>query len=158
MARGFHERSMATASILFIVILSLNAFNLQGVQAQNQLSATFSVSYQQGYTKIAGTVTDINQSPVEGAIVSIQAIDPAGETVHFDMVYTDQIGRFTDEFKTPEVFNGEGTIYVSASKAGYEKGSTQANFTAIPEFSTTIMATFMSMLLALTLLKRKIAG
>jgi len=92
MARGFHERSMATASILFIVILSLNAFNLQGVQAQNQLSVTFSLSYQQGYTKIAGTVTDINQSPVEGAIVSIQAIDPAGETVHFDMVYTDQIG------------------------------------------------------------------
>ena len=92
--------------------------------AQDELQVTVSTVNDGEYTIITGVVTDSNHNPVEGAKVSIQVNDPSGKTIHMELTYSDENGEFMDKFKTPEDVNGECTIYVSASKSGYENGST----------------------------------
>ncbi len=144
------------APLFLIIIFSVSSISLQSVQAQNQLSVSINVIEDGEYTKITGLVTNHDQEPIEGATVSIQAVDPTGKTVHFDLVYTNENGQFIDRFKTTEGFDGkDGIIYVSANKLGYENGSTQANFTAIPEFPTALTVSIISIVLALAVLKKR---
>ena len=152
--KGFLAKSTVAASILILIMVSLNAVNIQIVQAQEQLAVTFNVSNDGEYTHVTGTVVDANQEPVEWAEVSIQVDDPSGETIHLELKYTDQNGEFTDSFKTPEEVNGECTIYVSARKTGYENGYAQAAFTAVPEFSVTFIVAIAAILLTLLMLKK----
>ena len=107
------------------------------------------------FTEIAGTVTDSNQNPISLVKVSIQVDDPSGKTLHVGFTNTDQSGNFIDRFSTPEGLNGECTIYISASKSGYENGTAQGTFIAIPEFSTVFIAIIVPILLALLMLRRK---
>ena len=138
------------------MLLALGISAIQEVQAQDQLSVTFSVINEDDYNIVTGTVTNSNQEPVEGATTSIQVNDASGNAVHFKMIHTDQSGAFTDKFKVPEGVEGECTVYITASKSGYDAGIVQANFTAVPEFSTLLpLAVTASLFLASALHKRK---
>ncbi len=148
-------KSVATVSILLALVLVLNAPGLCIVKAQNQLSVSVQISNDSGYTVVTGTVTDIDHNPVEGAAVSVQAVDSSGKAVHFELVYTGNNGAFVDRFKTPEGVSGDGNIYISASKPGYENGNTQSAFTVVPEFSTTFAAIIAATSLAFLILRRR---
>jgi hypothetical protein len=87
--------------------------------------------------------------------VSIQAVDSSGKAVHFEMVYTDNNGAFTDKFKTPEGVSGEGNIFVSAGKPGYDNGTAQSAFTTVSEFSTAVIAAIISISIAMLILRKR---
>ena len=141
-----------------MAILSINVANLQSTQAQEQLSISANVSYDDENTEITGTVLDETQTPVEGAKVSIQVDNPDGSPLHFALIYTDTTGSFVDKFKTPEDINGECSVYITASKVGYGTGMNQVTYTAIPEFSMLLVPFIMIALLFLVnaMQKRKI--
>jgi hypothetical protein len=145
---------VATVSMLLAVVLTLNAAGLCSVKAQNQLSVSVQISNDNGYTVVTGIVTDLANNPVEGAAVSIQAVDASDKAVHFELTYTDKNGAFIDRFKTPEGDSGDGNIYVSASKPGYDNGNAQTAFTPVPEFPAAL-AIITSMSLAVLLLRRR---
>ena len=155
MKRSLSAKSVATVSILVALVLTLNAVSLHSVKAQNQLSISVQISNDSGYTVVTGIVTDLGHNPVEGAAVSVQAVDSSGKAVHFELTYTDKNGAFIDRFKTPEGVSGEGNIYVSASKPGYDNGNAQSAFTVVPEFSTTLTVAIISISLALLMLRRR---
>ena len=148
-------KPVATISIFLALVIVLSASSLCGVIAQNQLSVSVQVSNDNEYTVVTGIVRDSNQNPVQAAAVSVQAVDSSGKVVHFELVYTDQNGAFSDRFKTPEGVTGEGNIFVSASKSGYENGITQTAFTIVPEFSTAFAAIVASMAVAFLVVRRK---
>ena len=137
-----------TITLLFFSVL------VQNIEAQNQLSVSVNVSNDGEYTQLTGIVRDANQNPVPVAAVSIQAVDPTGKVLHVSLVYTDQNGQFTDRFKTLEWFDGQGTIYVSVTKAGYQNTTASASFTPIPEFSKVYIVAIVSTLLVLVLSKK----
>ena len=149
-----NAKSMCVASLALTITLLFFSILIQNVQAQNQLSVSVNVSNDGEYTQLTGIVRDANQNPVPVAAVSIQAVDPTGKVLHVSLVYTDQSGQFTDRFKTLEWFDGQGTIYVSVTKAGYENTTASAAFTPIPEFSKVYVVAIVSTLLVLTLSKK----
>lgn len=150
------QRKTAT-TIIFLFLFSLFALSIQSVQAQDNLTISVLASENDGYTQITGTVTGPDQTPIEGAKVSIQVNNPSGKAAHLEFTYTDQNGQFEDVFKTPDGVNGEYTIYISASKAGYENGSAVTTFTAVPEFTTISLVAILSVMIALGILKKRIS-
>jgi hypothetical protein len=150
-------KSLGTISAIILLVIALSMAGLCTVNAQNQLSVSFQVSNDNEYTIVTGTVRDPANNPVEGSAVSIQAVDSAGKAVHFELVYTDSNGAFTDKFKTPEGVTGEGNIFVSAGKPGYDNGTAQSAFTAVPEFSATIAAALVSISIAMLILRKRTA-
>jgi hypothetical protein len=149
-----NRKSVHVAWLVLATTLLFFSILIQNVQAQNQLSVSINVWNDSEYTQITGIVRDANQNPVPVATVSIQAVDPTGKVLHVSLVYTNQSGQFTDRFKTLERFDGQGTIYVSVTKAGYQNATASASFTPIPEFSEVYMISVVSMILVLALLKR----
>jgi hypothetical protein len=146
---------VGTISAIIVLVIALSMVGLCNVNAQNQLSVSFHVSNESEYTIVAGTVTDPANNPVEGAAVSIQAVDSSGKAVHFELVYSDSNGAFTDKFKTPEGVSGEGNVFVSAGKPGYDNGTAQSAFTAVPEFPTAVAAAVVSISIAMLILRRR---
>jgi hypothetical protein len=154
-AMKISSKTVTTVSILLALVLVLSMSSLYSVRAQNQLSVSIQVSNDNGYTVVTGMVRVAGQNPVEGAAVSVQAVDSSGKAVHFELVYTDQNGAFTDRFKTPEGVTGEGNIFVSASKTGYGNGLAQTVFTAVPEFPTAFAAIMASISVTFLILRRR---
>ena len=70
---------------------------------------------------IEGRVTDDSGSAVPNSQVSIQVNDPVGTSVHIALVYSGLDGEYSDSFPllggSP---SGNYTIYITASKPGYE--------------------------------------
>lgn len=147
-------RSYLLLWVTSMVLISA-VVGLPKVYAQDELQVTVSTVNDGEYTIITGVVIDSNHNPVEGAKVSIQVNDPSGKTIHMELTYSDENGGFMDKFKTPEDVKGECTIYVSASKPGYENGSTTSSFTAIPEFSNALLVTAIPLIITLKMLKKR---
>jgi len=155
MDSSLSPRSLATMSIIIVLILASNIASLGSVMAQNQLSISIQISNDSEYTVVTGAVTDFDHNPVEGAAVSVQAVDASGKPVHFELVYSDMNGAFIDRFKTPEGVSGDGNIYISASKPGYENGNAQSAFTVVPEFSTVFAAVIAAVSVTFLMLRRR---
>ncbi|WP_455368368.1 CFI-box-CTERM domain-containing protein [[Eubacterium] cellulosolvens] len=70
---------------------------------------------------LLGLLTDSSNDPVKNAMISVQVVNPTEEIIHIELVYSDSDGEFIDSFiLTPSLDFGIYTIYVTASKAGYE--------------------------------------
>ncbi len=103
------------------------------------LSLTVNVekaSYDKGETVVfTGFVLDPNGGGVPYATVSIEVTDPDENQVHVAMTISGSDGSFNDELKVPNRgAEGTYTVYISASKAGYEDANLTTNYTVIPEF------------------------
>lgn len=84
---------------------------------------------------IRGYVLDSKGSAVPYATVSIEVVGPTGGQAHVAMTLSAPDGSFSDEFTVPEeVANGAYTIYIVASKTGYEDANLTTTYTVIPEF------------------------
>lgn len=146
-------RSPLLVYALMLVSLLLSLWSVSQVWAQGQLSVIVDVSDDGERMMVYGLVTDLYQQPVKGAQVSIQVDDAAGKTIHLALVYTDENGRFSDEFRTPEDVNREFKVYVSAVKVGFERAFAEREYTAIPEFSAVTLVAALVILASLMLRK-----
>ncbi|MEM3732552.1 MAG: carboxypeptidase-like regulatory domain-containing protein [Candidatus Bathyarchaeia archaeon] len=142
-----------TALALLTFLLSINqAYSTNTLLISANVSKE---SYSIGeYVRIDGVVKDDFGAPVPGVSISIQVNKPSGEILHLGLIYSNQNGAFTHEFKVPS--NAEaGTyiIYLTASKQGYSDATTQISCLVVPEFNA-LTVTFLSITLVLILNKR----
>jgi hypothetical protein len=128
-------------SRLFLVLLALIFMPVfvSRSNAAGQLSVTVftnSQSYEPGQLiSISGQVLDETLKGVQSASVSIQVNDPNGNPIHVALVTSSANGSYTDQFIAPSnPVNGGYTLYVTASKAGYTDGKSQAACIITPEF------------------------
>ncbi len=79
-----------------------------------------------------GSLTDSSNQPVKNAMISIQVVNPTQEIIHIELIYSDSDGEFLDSFMlTPSLDFGRYTIYITASKAGYEDAILTKTFSII---------------------------
>jgi hypothetical protein len=92
---------------------------------------------------IYGEVTRLNQSAVTLAAVSIQVNDPYGSSVHIALLYSNSVGAYSDEFQLPaNTAAGNYTIYVTASKPGFQDAHAKLTFLINnPHFSISVAPT-----------------
>jgi len=103
------------------------------VLASSQLSVTALTdknSYTPGETVVInGTLSSSQGSPVVAGSISIQVVSPLGDSIHVDLVYTDSEGQYNDEFLlVQDSPDGSYTVYVTASKSGYEDAIASITF------------------------------
>jgi len=81
---------------------------------------------------ISGHVTRLNQSSVSFASVSIQVTDPYGSSVHVAFIHSDDNGSYSDTLQlSSDRAAGNYTIYVTASKPGFEDGHAKVIFSIV---------------------------
>jgi hypothetical protein len=78
---------------------------------------------------ISGKVTKQNQFPVVLAAVSIEVNDPYGSSVHIAFINSGDDGSYSDTFQLESNRSpGNYTIYVTASKPGYQDAQAKLTF------------------------------
>jgi hypothetical protein len=125
-------------AFILLALLTLSTALVTPCKAET-LSLTASVekpTYDKGeVVVIRGSVLDSKGSAVPYATVSLEVIGPTGSQVHIAMIFSGPDGSFSDEFTVPEgVAEGAYTVYIVASKTGYEDGALTTTYTVIPEF------------------------
>lgn len=76
---------------------------------------------------------------VSDALISIQVNDPHGGSLHIALTYSNETGHFYDEFLLKgEVVPGNYTLYLTASKMGYEDAVINIPFTLYSDFNLMI--------------------
>lgn len=77
---------------------------------------------------ILGRVTDGQNNPMMGVIISIEVDGPAG-ALEVKSTYSDSSGAYSDTFTLPQSpALGQYTVFVSASRAGFNNGQAQTKF------------------------------
>lgn len=89
---------------------------------------------------IYGHVMRLNQSSVPLASISIQVTDPYGSSVHVALVHSDNDGSYSDVIElSSDRPAGNYTIYVTASKPGFEDGHAKLPFSiGMPSFAVSV--------------------
>jgi len=139
---------------VFIVLLTVSLTINQAYSAGTlSISANVSKeSYNAGeYVKIDGVIKDELGNPVSSASISIQVNKPSGEILHLGLVYSNQDGTFTHEFRIPsDAEAGTYIIHLTASKQGYSDATTQISCIIVSEFNG-LIAIFISLIILLVL-------
>jgi hypothetical protein len=78
--------------------------------------------------KMTGIVLDPYDHPVKSASISSQLNDPSKTSLHISLVYSKEDGSYSDEFIIAKPVTGNYTIYLTASKPGYNDRNIQAPF------------------------------
>ncbi len=123
-----------------------------------QVAVSFTKStYDRGQiVEIGGWVTNSTGSVVSDVSVYVLVSNPAGKTVYTATVRSDFNGKYFSQFTFPDDATlGTYTVYVIASKTGYDNGEAQATFTGIPEFQDAALAFMIFLLLAVSALNIK---
>lgn len=149
--------------MILLLAVFLTAFYAERSEASGQLLVTVYTdkdAYGPGeIVSISGQVLDGNMQGVLLARISIQVNDPTGNPIHVALVVSAADGTYADQFTTPSgPVNGAYSVYVTASKPGYETASSQIACTITPEFPIAHMPWLMlllALLLALTVRRRR---
>jgi len=124
-----------------IALLALLLF-IPAAYSIGNLSVTAATNKQQyspgDGVSVSGKVQDDQSNPVSGATVSIEVDDPKGP-IYAQSVSSDPSGAYSLSFTlAPSSASGQYTIYVTASKAGYNNGpGAQAKFTVAGQPAST---------------------
>jgi uncharacterized membrane protein len=122
------------AFLLLIFFLILFSFSLSNSLALSKMLVSVSVNHYSSESAeliiISGVVSSASGSPIQNALISIQVNNPNGSVIHVSLVYSSKNGSFKDEFSlSSDAVEGNYTIYVMASKAGYEDFQTKISLT-----------------------------
>jgi hypothetical protein len=125
--------------VVFLVLAAVALLTVDSVYGANQLSVTVSTdkpSYDPGdAVLISGSVLDQSLNGVDLASVSIQVNDPSGDAIHVGWILSTTDGYYEDQFIAQDnSMNGGYSIYVTASKPGYDDATAQASCIITPEF------------------------
>ena len=117
---------------LFLIMTFLPSIGLSQIKMELTLE-TDKQSYAIGETVfLFGVLTDSSKNPIQNAMASIQVVNPTEEIIHIELIYSDSDGEFIDSFiLTPSLDFGIYTIYITASKVGYEDTILTKNFSII---------------------------
>jgi len=127
-----------------LLLALLLVLTFSHVAAKKVLYVDASVSSEpQGANKlirIVGRVVDDNRNAVPNAEVSIQVNDPLKSNVYVSFIHTDVNGYYRDSFVLSSASAaGNYTVYVTASKPGFEDGHVQMNFVVVhPAFELAV--------------------
>jgi hypothetical protein len=149
--------------LLFLILSVVVSFMVGYSYGANQLSVSLSTdkqSYDPGeVVMIAGRVLDQSLNGVVLASVSIQVNDPSGNAIHVGWILSTTDGYYEDQFIAQDnSMNGGYSIYVTASKPGYEDATAQASCIITPEFQASHLQWLMllpALLLVLLVGKRE---
>ena len=88
---------------------------------------------------VLGKVTDSQNNPLLGVGVSIQINDPTGAMVNIQLTYSDSNGAYSDQFTLPpNSAQGQYTVFVTATKAGFNPSQVQTKFSVGPQTSSSL--------------------
>jgi len=92
---------------------------------------------------VYGKVSRLSQSPVNLATISIEVNDPYGSSVHIAFLYSNTDGSYSDTFQLESTRQpGNYTIYVTASKVGFQDAQTKFTFSiGVAPFNISISPT-----------------
>jgi len=88
-------------------------------------------AYENGMIMVTlfGEVTRANEAPVTLAAVSVEVSDPYGSSVHIAFLHSANDGSYSDTFELESNHStGDYTIYVTATKVGYEDAQATLTF------------------------------
>jgi hypothetical protein len=92
-------------------------------------AATNTLTYSAGQTvALSGQVKDFSGESVQSASIYVQTIGPSANTIYSLNLTSSTQGTFNNNFTIPlNSINGTYTIYLTASKPGYEDGFSDVN-------------------------------
>jgi hypothetical protein len=131
-------RKLALIALLALLVFIPSAFSIGNLSVT---AATDKTQYSLGdRVNVSGKVQDNQSNPVTGAIVSIEIDDPRAP-IYAQSVTSDSTGAYSLSFPLAQASApGQYTVYVTASKAGFNNGQAQAKFTVAGPGSTTTSA------------------
>ncbi len=127
-------------TIAGITLVILMALTFTPIQAEKNLYVDTVISSEPSGTNkiifVSGKVVDDDRNPIINAGVSIQVNDPLNGNVHVSFLHTDVNGTYIDSFVlSSESPPGNYTVYITASKPGFEDSLKQITFSIIqPSF------------------------
>ena len=83
------------------------------------INVTFVEEEGTAIVKMTGEVLDPYDQPVRSASISSQLNDPSKTSLHISLVYSKEDGSYSDEFIIVKPVTGNYTLYLTASKPGY---------------------------------------
>jgi hypothetical protein len=113
-------------SIFFLLLAALlvsKGFQISVAGPELVLTVSINVEFAEkegtAIVKMTGNVLDPYDQPVKSAAISSQLNDPSKTSLHISLVYSKEDGSYSDEFIIVKPVTGNYTLYLTASKPGY---------------------------------------
>jgi hypothetical protein len=125
---------MRYSIILLLLAVLLVSSEIQSSVSGPELVLTVSISVEiqenerTAIVRMSGKVLDPYDQPVKSAAISSQLNDPSKTSLHISLVYSEEDGSYSDEFIIAKPVTGNYTIYLTASKPGYNDRNIKAPF------------------------------
>ncbi|WP_455368369.1 COG1470 family protein [[Eubacterium] cellulosolvens] len=118
--------------LLLAVLLVSNGFQSSVSGPELVLTVSIKVEFPENertaIVRMTGKVLDPYDQPVKSAAISSQLNDPSKTSLHISLVYSKEDGSYSDEFIIVKPVTGNYTIYLTASKPGYNDRNIKAPF------------------------------
>jgi len=113
-------------SVFFLLLAGLlisNGFQISVAGPELVLTVSIDVAFVEeegtAIVRMTGKVLDPYDQPVKSAAISSQLNDPSKTSLHISLVYSKEDGSYSDEFIIVKPVTGNYTLYLTASKPGY---------------------------------------
>ncbi len=113
-------------SVFFLLLAALlisNGFQISVAAPELVLTVSIDVAFAEeegtAIVRMTGEVLDPYDQPVKSAAISSQLNDPSKTSLHISLVYSKEDGSYSDEFIIVKPVTGNYTLYLTASKPGY---------------------------------------
>ncbi len=125
-------------SIFFLLLAALlvsKGFQISVAGPELVLTVSIDVEFVEeegtAIVKMTGEVLDPYDQPVKSAAISSQLNDPSKTSLHISLVYSKEDGSYSDEFIIVKPVTGNYTLYLTASKPGYNDRNIHVPFSLI---------------------------
>jgi len=122
-------------SVFFLLLAALlvsNGFQLSVAGPELVLTVSIAVELVEkegtAVVRMTGEVLDPYDQPVKSAAISSQLNDPSKTSLHISLVYSKEDGSYSDEFIIVKPVTGNYTLYLTASKPGYNDKNIHVSF------------------------------
>jgi uncharacterized membrane protein len=122
-------------SVFFLLLAALlvsNGFQLSVAGPELVLTISIAVELVEkegtAVVRMTGEVLDPYDQPVKSAAISSQLNDPSKTSLHISLVYSKEDGSYSDEFIIVKPVTGNYTLYLTASKPGYNDKNIHVSF------------------------------
>ncbi len=113
-------------SVFFLLLAALlvsNGFQISVAGPELVLTVSIAVELVEkegtAVVRMTGEVLDPYDQAVKSAAISSQLNDPSKTSLHISLVYSKEDGSYSDEFIIVKPVTGNYTLYLTASKPGY---------------------------------------
>lgn len=122
-------------SVFFLLLAALlvsNGFQISVAGPELVLTVSIAVELVEkegtAVVRMTGEVLDPYDQAVKSAAISSQLNDPSKTSLHISLVYSKEDGSYSDEFIIVKPVTGNYTLYLTASKPGYNDKNIHVSF------------------------------